>query len=177
MGPLVDRLLAVAAMLTAIRPLVQGVLGPRSHVSWRRALFVGAGGCSATLGVVGLLALRTLALGEPFYVPDWLGIALAFSGGMLGASTVLAGRAPDGMTEDRALRTATQAVAMTLYVAAPFLTLLALGVTRLGRGLFPWTVARARWSQLIEGLVLVALAFVVRDPTLGGLRRLAPQLV
>ena len=170
----VDALLAVVAMLVSIRPLMRGALGSRSHVSWRRGGFLVAGGLSAWIGVVGLLALRAQFLGEAFYLPTWLGGTLAFFGGMLGASTVLAGRGPQGMSESQALRLATQAAAMTIYLAAPLLALGGLGGTRLLRACLPFTYVRTRWMGVAEGVTLLLLCLVPRDGDLGGLRRVAP---
>ncbi|MCB9897219.1 MAG: hypothetical protein H6825_04365 [Planctomycetes bacterium] len=170
---MVDRLIAVTAMLLSLRRLLRGVLGSRSHVSWRRLLALLGGGCVAVLVCVGLLALRSLLLDETFFLPRWLGFTLTFFGGMLGVSAILAGRAPNGMTEDAAIRTATQAVAMSIYVAAPLFTLGFLGVTSTARALLPWTAAQGRWLRVAEGLLLLALCFVERDPTLGGLRAVA----
>jgi hypothetical protein len=170
----VDELLAVFAMVMAIRPLMRGALGARSHVSWRRALFLVAGGVLAWIGVVGLLALRAQFLGDPFFLPTWLGGSLAAMGGMLGASTVLAGRGPTGLSEASALRLATLAAAMVVYVAAPQIALGFLGVTRLLRATLPFTLVRTRWLGVVEGVLLLALCFVPRDETVGGLRVLAP---
>lgn len=170
MTGLADRLLAVAAMLSSIRPLLAGVTGSGGRLSWRRAVVMLLGGASAAVAVVGMLALQRLLLGRELYLPTPLGGALAFFGGMLGMATVLAGRPPEGLTEDAALRTATQAVAMVLYVATPRIALAALGATRLLRAALPWTVSGRRWTGLVEGAVLVGLCFVPRDETLGGLR-------
>ena len=107
-----DRVLAVAAMLVSIRPLLRGTLGARSHLSWKRAVVLLAGGTLAWVGAVGLLAVKAKLLGGPFYVTTWLGGTLAFFGGALGVATLLAGRGPDGMTEESAIDWATQAAAM-----------------------------------------------------------------
>ncbi|MHC5209394.1 MAG: hypothetical protein ACYTG2_01590 [Planctomycetota bacterium] len=167
---LVDRLLAVAAMLTAIRPLLHGSVGPRSHVSWKRCLVLLAGGVSALLGVVGLLLVWALLLDRPLYAPSWFGGTLAVFGGMLGVATLIVRRGPDGLSEDAAIRYATQAVAMCLYLAAPRVALLGLGLTRALRAVLPWTVTEHRWVRLAEGVILIALILVARDATLGGLR-------
>jgi hypothetical protein len=174
---IVDRVLAVAAMLVSIPPLLRGSLGSRSHLSWKRCVVLLAGGASALVGVVGLLALRHVIFSEAFYLPSWLGGTLAFFGGMLGVSTLIAGRGPSGLTEDMALRYATQAVAMVLYVAAPGPALLALGGTRLLRGALPWSPVRHRHWRLLEGTALLLLCFVPREPSLGGLRVLAEELL
>lgn len=181
MAGLADKLLAVVAMLASIRPLMHGVLGTRSHVSWRRALVTLAGGFAGTIGLVGVLALKNQLLDLPFYLPTWLGGTLAFFGGMLAVSTILAARAAegasDGLTEDAAIHTATQAVAMTLFIAAPVPTLALLGMTRVLRATLPWTVSRTRWPRAVEGTVLLLLCAIPRadDPTLGGLRFVAPS--
>ena len=170
---MVDRLVAVIAMLLALRRLARGVLGSRSHVSWRRLSALAGGGCTAVLVCVGILALRSQVLEEPFFLPRALGLTLTFFGGMLGVSAILAGRAPRGMTEDAAIRSATQAVAMSIYVAAPLATLGFLGLTSATRALLPWTGAQGRWWRVLEGAVLLGLCFVPRDATLGGLRGVA----
>jgi 2-iminobutanoate/2-iminopropanoate deaminase len=169
----IDRVIAVVAMLISLRRLVQGVLGTRSHVSWRRVVVLVAGGCASVLGCVGLLALRSQVFEEPFFLPHWLGTTLTFFGGLLGASALLAGRAPQGLTEDAAIRSATQAAAMSIYVAAPVITLALLGITRIARATLPWTDAQGRWLRVLEGTLLIGLCFVAREPTLGGLRFLA----
>lgn len=166
-----DRILAALAMLATIGPLMRGALGGRSHVSWRRALFLALGGLAAWIGVVGLLALAALFLDRPLFLPTWMGGTLAVAGGMLGAATVLAGRGEAGMSEALALRLATQAAAMVLYLAVPRSALLGLGLTRLLRACLPFTLVRTRWLGVVEGLVLLALAAAPRDETLGGLRR------
>ena len=158
-------------MVTAVRPILRGTLGPRSHLAWKRAAVLGVSGLSAIVGVVGLLALRSLLFEATFLVPTWLGSTLAFFGGMLGMATVLSPRGKGGLSEDGAIRHATQALAMGLYLVAPRLTLLALGGTRLARAALPWTVARARWVSVAEGLVLVLLTLVPRTETLGDLLR------
>lgn len=174
---LADRMLAVIAMLVAIRPLLRGSLGERSHISVKRAVVLLWGGLTALVGVVGLLALRTQLLGEPFYLPTWMGGCLAFFGGMLGVSTLMARRnSSGGLTEDHAIRYATQAAAMSIYVATPIGALLLLGVTRTARSAMPWTVSQHRWLRLAEGLLLLGLCLVPREPTLGGLRALATGL-
>jgi hypothetical protein len=170
MNGLADRVLAVAAMLVSIRPLLAGSTTSSGRLSWRRGLVLGAGGTAAAVALVGLLALEAALLGRTFYLPSLLGGALAFFGGMLGVATLLVGRPPAGLTEDAALRNATLALAMTVYVAAPAAALAFLGLTRLARGVLPWTVTRARWVELLEGAVLLLLCLVPRDPTLGGLR-------
>jgi len=174
---IVDRALAVLAMLVSIRPLLAGSLGNRSHLSWKRSVVLLFGGGSALVGAVGLLALRNVIFGEPFYLPSLLGGTLAFFGGMLGVSTLIAGRGPTGLSEDSALRSATQAVAMVLYVAAPRPALALLGATRLLRSALPWTVSERRGWRIVEGLALLALCFVPRDASLGGLRVLAKELL
>jgi hypothetical protein len=174
---LVDRALAVLAMLVSIRPLLRGSLGSRSHLSWRRCLVLLAGGASALVGAVGLLALRHVLFGEAFFLPSWLGGTLAFFGGMLAVSTLIAGRGPTGLTEDMAIRYATQAVAMVLYVAAPRPALVLLGFTRLVRGVVPWSLGQHRHWRLLEGTVLLLLCLPARDASLGGLRVLAEELL
>jgi hypothetical protein len=171
---LVDRVLAAAAMLVAIRPLMRGALGSRSHLSWKRCVVLAGGGTTALLGVVGLLVVRAHFLDEPQFLPTLLGTALTFTGGMLGVSTLMAGRGPKGLSEDAAIRYVTQAAAMFLYLAAPRATLALLGLTRLLRATAPWSVAGPpRWAPIIEGLALLALVAVPRDETLGGLRFVA----
>lgn len=170
---MIDRVLAVVAMLGSVRRLQRGALGGRSHVSWRRLLALLAGGGASILGCVGLLALRSQVLDEPFYLPHWLGATLTFFGGMLGVSAILANRAPQGLTEDAALRTAVQAVAMSTYVAAPVLTLAFLGSATLLRAGLRWKRMAGRWWRVLEGVVLLLLCLVPRDPLLGGLRFLA----
>ena len=170
-GGFLDRILAVGAMLVSIRPLLRGALGARSHVSWKRAVVLAAGGLAALVGVLGLLAIRARLLGGPFYVPTWFGGTLAAFGGMLGVSTLVARRGPAGLSEDQAIRFAVQAAAMSLYLAAPGVALAFLGGTRLLRALLPWTSGGRRWPRAVEGLVLLGLAFVPRtDAALGGLR-------
>ncbi len=167
---IVDRVLAVVAMLVAIRPLVRGVIGSDGQMSVRRLAMLVGGGLSAVVAAVGLLAVKALLLNEPtFAVPTWLGGTLAFFGGLLGTSTLLSPRGEDGMSEDDAIRYATQAVAMWTYLAAPRVTLVALGLVRLSRGALPWTLTSARWTSLVEGGLLIALAFVPREPLLGDL--------
>ena len=174
MTGLVDRVLAAAAMLVAIRPLMRGALGSRSHLSWKRCVVLAGGGTTALLGVVGLLVVRARFLDEPQFLPTLLGTALTFTGGMLGVSTLMAGRGPRGLSEDAAIRYVTQAAAMFLYLAAPRATLALLGLTRLLRATAPWSVAaQPRWAPVIEGLALLALVAVPRDETLGGLRFVA----
>ncbi len=160
-------------MVTAVRPILRGTLGARSHLAWKRAAVLGIGGISAIVGAVGLMALRSLLFDATFMVPTGLGATLAFFGGMLGMATVLAPRGAEGLSEDSAIRHATQALAMGLYVVAPRLTLLGLGGTRLARAALPWTVARARWLSVAEGLALVLLTLIPREETLGGLLQLA----
>jgi hypothetical protein len=171
---LVDRVLAVVAMLVAIRPLMRGALGSRSHLSWKRCVVLLAGGCGALLGVVGLLVVRAHLLGDPQFLPTALGATLVFFGGMLGVSTLMAGRGPTGLSEDAAIRYVTQAGAMFLYLAAPAVTLGLLGLTRLLRATAPWTVAPSqRWAPILEGVLLLVLVAVPRDETVGGLRFVA----
>jgi hypothetical protein len=173
-----DKVLAVAAMLLAIRPLLRGTLGSRSHLSWKRAVVLLAGGTMAWVGAVGLLAVKARLLGGPFYVTTWLGGTLAFFGGALGVATLLAGRGPEGMTEEAAIDWATQAAAMSVYVAAPQPALALLAITRLLRALPPSLPRRRRALLLITGLLCVGLALVPRsDPTLGGLREPWASLV
>jgi hypothetical protein len=173
---LVDRGLAVLAMLVSIRPLLRGALGGRSHVSWKRGVVLVGAGLAALVGVVGLLALRARLLDDPFFLPTWFGGTLAWFGGMLGVAMLIASRPPEGLSEDTAIRYATQAAAMCLYVAAPQLTLVLLGLTRLLRASLPWTVSERRWLRLVEGLALLALSAVPREPTLGGLRQAVASL-
>lgn len=174
---IVDRVLAVVAMLVSIRPLLAGSLGSRSHLSAKRSIVLLFGGASALVAAVGLLALRHVLFDTPFYLPSWLGGTLAFFGGMLGVSTLIAGRGPNGLSEDSALRSATQAVAMVLYVAAPTPALALLGLTRLLRSALPWTISERRGWRIVEGAVLIALCFIPRDASLGGLRVLARELL
>lgn len=171
MTGLVDELLAVTAMLVSIRPILRGLHGSSSQISWRRVSVLLGGGLGSWVGVVGLMALEAHFLGRGFYLPTWLGGTLAFFGGMLGASTLMAPRGEKGMSEPQALRGATQSVTMTFYLAEPLVSLGFLGVTRLLRAIFPWTLVRTRWVGVIEGLVLLALCLVPRDDTHGGLRR------
>lgn len=171
---IVDRLLAIVAMLVAIRPLVRGVIGSGGDVSVRRVAMLVGGGVSAVVAAVGLLAVKELVFGEgggatSFFVPSWFGGTLAFFGGMLGTSTLLAPRGPGGMSEDDAIRYAAQAVAMWTYLAAPRVTLVALGIVRLSRGSVPWSNMSLRWPRVVEGVALFGLAFVPRDALLGGL--------
>jgi hypothetical protein len=166
-----DKVLAVLAMLVSIRPLLRGTLGSRSHLSWKRAVVLLAGGTLAWVGAVGLLAVKAKLLGGPFYVTTWLGGTLAFFGGALGVATLLAGRGPDGMTEESAIDWATQAAAMSVYVAAPHPALGLLALTRFVRALPPSLPRRRRTLLLVTGLLFTALALLPRtDPTLGGLR-------
>jgi hypothetical protein len=155
--PLVDKLVAVVAMLVAIRPLARSMLSSDGHVSWARALTLLAGGPAALTWTVGLLALRAELLGDPFLVPNLLGGCLSVFGGMLGVATVLAKRGQGGMSEDAALRNITLAVAMVLYVAVPALALAGLGLTRLMRATLSWTLVRIRWATAVEGLSLLGL--------------------
>ena len=155
---LLDKLFAVLAMLTAIQPLLKGVMSSSSHLSWPRLLAMLAGGVASFTWTVGLLALRSyLFRDEAFMLPSGLGAALAVFGGLLGVATLLAQRGEDGMTEQAAIRSATQAAAMALYVAAPALAAGALGMTRLLRATLPWTLVRPRWPQALEGLALLGL--------------------
>jgi len=174
MTGLVDRVLAAVALLVAIRPLMRGALGSRSHLSWKRCVVLAGGGLTALLGVVGLLVVRARFLGEPQYLPSLPGSVLTVAGGMLGVATLMAGRGPIGLSEDAAIRYVTQAAAMFAYLAAPRAALALLGLTRLLRATVPWSVtARPRWASIIEGVVLLALVAVPRDPTIGGLRFVA----
>ena len=174
-----DRVLAVAAMLISIRPLLRGTLGSRSHLSWKRAVVLLAGGTMAWVGAVGLLAVRAkLSHHGTFFVTTWLGGTLAFFGGALGVATLLAGRGPEGMTEESAIDWATQAAAMSIYVAAPQPALGLLALSRLLRALPPSLPRRRRTLLLLTGLLFVLLALVPRtDPTLGGLREPWAELV
>ena len=166
-----DKILAVVAMLTAIKPLLAGALGSRSHFSWKRAVVLVAGGTLAWVGAVGLLAVKAKLMGGPFYVTTLLGAMLAFFGGALGVATLLAGRGPHGLTEQAAIDWATQAAAMSFYVAAPRPVLALLALTRLMRALPPGQPPRRRTQLLVVGLLLAAAAAVPRaDATLGGLR-------
>ncbi|MFT7465388.1 MAG: hypothetical protein ACI9EF_003754 [Pseudohongiellaceae bacterium] len=168
---LVDELLAVLAMVTAIPAIQRGLQGSSSQLSWRRTSVLVGGGLASWVSVVGLMALETHFLGRGFFVPTWLGSTLAFFGGMLGTSTLLVPRGQRGMSEPEALRVATQSVAMTFYLAEPVASLLFLGATRLFRAAMPWTIVRTRWLGILEGLVLLALCLAPRDETHGGLRR------
>ncbi len=168
---LCDRVLAVMAMLVSIRPLLRGTLGSRSHLSWKRAVALAAGGGLAWTGAVGALAVQAKLLGGPFYVTTWLGGTLAFFGGALGVATLLAGRGPSGMTEAAAMDWAVQAGAMPFYVVAPRVALALFALTCLVRALPPSLPRRRRTGLLLGGLLCAALAAVPRtDPTLGGLR-------
>lgn len=186
MDGLVDRLLAVTAMLMTLRVVLRGASGPSSHPSWRRLAVLGAGALAGPVGTVGLLALRFQVFGDdPFYLPDVLGVALAAFGGLLGVATLLARRADGGppepnqrgLTEDQAIAHATLAGAMIVYVALPVVALGFLGLTRLLRAALPFTVDRHRSRHVVEGLVLIGLAAVPREYTLGGLRQLAPAML
>lgn len=181
---LVDRVLAVVAMLVAVRAVMHAF--PGRAPSWKRVLVLGAGAVAGPIGTVGLLFLRHRLFDEgPLFVPSLLGAALAAFGGVLGIATLVASRADpsaerrgdDGLTEDQALSQATLASAMLLYVAMPRVALVFLGLTRLGRALLPFTVDRHRTRHLIEGAVMLVLSAVPRDPTLGGLRQLAHELL
>jgi hypothetical protein len=168
---LLDKVLAVAAMLTAIRPLLAGALGSRSHFSWKRGVVLVAGGALAWVGAVGLLAVRAKLFGGPFYVTTWLGATLAVFGGALGVATLLAGRGPHGLTEEAAIDWATQAAAMSVYVAAPRPVLALLALTRLVRAVPAGHPPRRRALLVLVGVLLAAAAAVPRaDVTLGGLR-------
>lgn len=167
----VDALLAVVAMLTALRPLLRGALGSDGGLSWRRALVLAGGGLASLMAVVGLAALEHHFLGRAFWLPTWLGGSLAWFGGMLGTSTLLSPRGPKGLDESGALRVATQSLSMTFYIVEPLVSLGFLGATRLLRACLPWTIVRRRWLGIAEGLVLLALCLLPRDETLGGLRR------
>lgn len=170
---LLDELLAVLAMVTAIRPIQRSLQGSSSQLSWRRAAVLAGGGLGSWVGVVGLMALEAHFLGRSFYLPTRLGGTLAFFGGMLGTSTLLAPRGRRGMSEPQALRVATQSLAMTFYLAEPLASLGFLGTTRLLRAAMPWTLVRTRWLGVLEGLVLLALCLPARDDSHGGLRRRA----
>jgi hypothetical protein len=153
-----DKIVAVVAMLVAIRPLMKGVMSSSSHLSWPRLLAMLAGGVASFTWTVGLLALRSyLFREETFLLPNGLGSALAVFGGLLGVATLLAQRGEEGMTEQSAIRSATQAAAMALYVAAPLLAAAALGTTRLLRATMPWTLVKTRWRGTLEGVLLLAL--------------------
>jgi len=166
-----DKVLAVLAMLTAVRPMLAGALGSRSHLSWKRAVVLSSGGALAWVGSVGLLAVKAKLLGGPFYVTTWLGATLAVFGGALGVATLLAGRGPHGLTEEAAIDWATQAAAMSVYVAAPRPVLGLLALTRLLRAVPTGQPPRRRTLLLLEGVLLAAAAAVPRaDATLGGLR-------
>ena len=92
---LLDRTVAVAAMLVSIRPLMQGLLGSGGSLSWKRVLVMVVGGLFGFLGAVGLLVTKRIVLGEgEFFMPSWLGGTLAFFGGALGVSTLLSRRGP-----------------------------------------------------------------------------------
>lgn len=171
-------------MLSCLRPLLQGALSTASHVSWQRTLALLAGAVAAYTWTVGLLALRSYLFPEqPFLLPNELGSALTGFGGMLGVASLLARRGEGGMTEPKAIRCATQAGAMALYVAAPVLAAGALGLTRLLRAMMPWTLVRMRWRGMLEAAVLLALcaAHVLTADSpfgsleLGGLRIPAAQ--
>lgn len=168
---LVDRTLAVLAMLASIRPLLRGTLGSRSHLSWKRGVALGAGAAMGWVGAVGALAVTARLLGGPFYVTTWLGATLTCFGGALGVATLLAGRAPAGMTEEAATDRATQAAAMSFYVVAPQVTLALFGLVQVVRAAPPSLPRRRRAGLLVAGFGSVLLALVPRvDPTLGGLR-------
>jgi len=178
MPALIDRLVAVVAMLASIRPLMRGMLSSSSHLSWPRLLTMVAGGLAALTWAVGLLALRAELLDEAFLRPNLLGGALAVFGGMLGVATLLAKRGEGGMSEEDALRNATLAGGMALYVAAPALALAGLGLTRLLRATLPWTLVRIRWASAVEGLALLLLC-ALQGAALGegGLRAPCPGLI
>lgn len=145
-------------MLSSLRPILLGALSTTSHVSWQRMLALLAGAVAAYTWTVGLLALRSYLFSEqPFLLPNELGSALAAFGGMLGVASLLARRGEGGMTEQNAIRCATQAGAMALYVAAPVLATGALGLTRLLRATLPWTLVRMRWRGTLEAAVLLVL--------------------
>ena len=166
-----DKILALTAALTAIQPLLAGSLGSRSHFSWKRWLVLVAGGTLAWVGVVGVLAVKAKLLGGPFYVTTWMGATLACFGGALGVATLLAGRGPHGLTEEAAIDWATQAAAMSFYVAAPRPVLGLLALTRLLRAVPAGQPRRRRTQLIVVGLLLAAAAAVPRaDATLGGLR-------
>lgn len=170
---LVDKVLALVAMLVVVRPIVASSLGTAGQVSWRRWAALGAGGAGALAAVVGLLVVRKLVLSEEaFYLPTALGGALTGFGGMLGVAVLLARRPPGGgMSEDAAIHHATLAGAMAAFLAAPVLVLGLLGLTRLGRACLPWTVTQGRWIRAAEGVVLLALCLLPRGATVGGLRQ------
>jgi hypothetical protein len=179
---LIDKILAVAGMLAAIGPVVRSSIGSTGSVSWRRVVVMAAGGLFALFAVTGLLLVRYRVMSEDVvYWPTWLGGTLAFFGGMLGVATLFAGRLPadkgvTGMTEDAAIRNATLAVAMSVYLAAPAPVLAVLALTRLLRAGLPWTLAQARWASVAEGTVLALLCLLTRDETVGGLRQVSGLL-
>lgn len=150
--------MAVVAMLASIRPILLGAMSSSSHMSWPRVLALLAGAVASYTWTVGLLALRSYLFEEqPFLLPNQLGTALTAFGGMLGVAALLARRGAGGMSERYAIRCATQAAAMALYVAAPVLAALALGLTRLLRSTMPWTFVKTRWRGILEGVLLLAL--------------------
>lgn len=170
-------------MLASIRPIMLGAMSSSSHLSWPRLLALLAGAVAAYTWTVGLLALRSyLFESQAFLLPNELGTALTAFGGMLGVAALLARRGENGMSERYAIRCATQAAAMALYVAAPLLAAAALGLTRLLRATMPWTLVKTRWRGTLEGVALLALCAahiaLASEPLgtlgLGGLR--APGL-
>lgn len=183
---LVDRLLAVLAMLAAVRPIVRASTGQPGHLSWKRALVLAAGGLFALAAVTGLLVARLVVLDEPaLYLPTWLGGTLSVFGGMLGMATLLAGRraGPSGhvlLSEDAAIRHATLAAAMSVFLVTPRLVLAALGVGWLLRAVLPVAVAapggRRRVLRVIEAAALIGLSGVPREATVGGLRAVTDLL-
>jgi len=145
-------------MLASLRPILLGAMSSPSHVSWQRVLALLAGAVASYTWTVGLLALRSYLFEEqPFLLPNELGTALTAFGGMLGVASLMARRGAGGMTEQHAIRCATQAAAMALYVAAPVLAAAALGLTRLLRATMPWTLVRTRWRGTLEAVLLLAL--------------------
>ncbi|GJM22293.1 MAG: hypothetical protein DHS20C15_22080 [Planctomycetota bacterium] len=182
MEGLVDRVLAVTAMLLSLKAVLHGSSGPGNQPSWRRLMVLAGGALAGPVGAVGLLALRFQLLDDgPFFLPDVLGVTLAAFGGLLGVATLLARRADSGavekrergLTEDQAIAHATLSATMILYVALPVFALCFLGLTRLMRAALPFTIDRNRTRHLVEGLVMIGLAAVPREHTLGGLRQLA----
>ncbi len=145
-------------MLASVRPILHGAMSSSNRVSVPRVLALLAGAVASYSWTVGLLALRSYAFeDQPFLVPNELGTALAAFGGMLGVAAMISKRGPEGLSEQQAIRCATQAGAMALYVAAPALATAALGLTRLLRSSLPWTLVPTRRQGMVEGIVLLAL--------------------